>query len=604
MIAGSRAQRRLDNTEHTSVGKRATLVLVPILAFSGILATLKNGFISLDDAYVLSADSVAKGLRVPSVVSALADVSTLYWHPLTWISHAIDVELFGQQAAGHHLTSILLHAMCAALFFLVFLRLGAHEWPAAFAALWWALHPLRVESFAWVAERKDVLCAAFFLATILAYVRWIEAPSRQRYWAWNGLASLALMSKPTGVTLVVILMILDYWPLARKQGLGARLREKGYLLAATVGVAVLTVVGQSRSGSMSHLADVPWWVRLENVPISYVRYLGKVFWPVNLACFYPYDRHPQAVWVALSVVALGAITGVAVWQRARRPWLLAGWVWFLAALIPNIGLLQAGRQSIADRFTHLAMIGLAIAAAWTAAEFWSGARWAAGGLIVVLALLTVRQIGYWHDSVTLFEHAVAVEDSDYMRGNLGTVLLTAGRTEEAARHLREAVRLGPSRWEHHNNLANALLRLGDVEGAYSAEQTALRLAPDKLAVAETMGAVLLRRTDWQGALTQFDRAVELGGDSRGIAVLLNDTGASLANRGRAQEAKELLRKAADLDPGLVQARRNLVLALLDGGRLEEARVSLREAIRATGTQPAYRDLAIQLGLAEPDAGGG
>jgi len=199
---------------------------------------------------------------------------------------------------------------------------------------------------------------------------------------------------------------------------------------------------------------------------------------------------------------------------------------------------------------------------------------------------------------------VAVEDSDYMRGNLGTVLLTAGRTEEAARHLREAVRLGPSRWEHHNNLANALLRLGDVEGAYSAEQTALRLAPDKLAVAETMGAVLLRRTDWQGALTQFDRAVELGGDSRGIAVLLNDTGASLANRGRAQEAKELLRKAADLDPGLVQARRNLVLALLDGGRLEEARVSLREAIRATGTQPAYRDLAIQLGLAEPDAGGG
>jgi Flp pilus assembly protein TadD len=578
-----------------------------LLAFAVLLVALPSigsHFVGLDDALYLSNKSVAGGLTSAGVIFAFTTVSTLYWHPLAWLSHELDVELFGLNPAGHHFTSVLLHSISASLLFLVLRRFGAGKWSAAAGALLWALHPLRVESFAWTAERKDVLCAVFFIATILAYLRYIELPSRGRYIAWICLAGLALMSKPTAVCLAPVLLLLDYWPLRRTCGIRKLLMEKTPLIGMSAVVAALTVYGQVTSLSMSHLANVPFLVRLENAPISYVRYIGKMLWPVNLSCFYGYDKHPGMAWVAASALVLCAITIFAVLQRHHRPWLLVGWLWFLVALLPNIGLLQAGRQSIADRFTHLAMIGIAIAVVFTLAD-WIGTnpfrRKASGVLtcstLAVLAVLTWRQVAFWHDSVQLFDHAIAVEDSDYMRGVLGATLIAEHRYSEAEPHLMAAVRLDPNRSEYHNNLANVLMRTGRLEQAAGEAAIASRLAPNDIQPAETMGGILLRRADYNGALHQFIHATQLGADPIPLAVELNDMGASVASRGQPREAEQLIRGAIELNPSLVQARRNLVLVLEDQGRRDEAAQALRDAIQATGRKPQYDDLIRELGLA-------
>jgi hypothetical protein len=377
----------------------AQALLVGAVVLMATLPSAGNHFVALDDGLYLSDTSAVGGLTLRGVAFAFTSVSTLYWHPLAWLTHELDSELFGTSPAGPHFINVLLHSIAAGLLFLVLRRLGAGAWAAAGCALLWALHPLRVESFAWVAERKDVLCALFFIATVLAYLRYAERPSPRRYVAWTVLGALALMSKPVAVSLAPVLLLLDYWPLRRQSGFVQLLNQKIPLLGMTAAVMLLTVYGQKVSGSMRHLADVPFRIRLENAPISYARYIGKILWPANLSCFYAYDRHPAAVWIAASALGLCAVCALAVLQRRRRPWLLVGWLWFLIALLPNIGLLQAGRQSIADRFTNLAMIGVAVAAVFTVFD-WTVAsrprkRVAAASACVTLAVLstlTIRQI--------------------------------------------------------------------------------------------------------------------------------------------------------------------------------------------------------------------
>ena len=559
--------------------------------------TVANGFVSLDDSLYLGNRSVSDGLTPAGIEFAFSSVSALYWHPLAWLSLALDAEIYGTDPAGFHFTSALLHAVSAGLLFLVFRRLGAGHWWAAAGALLWALHPLRVESFAWVAERKDVLCALFFIAAVLAYLRDTELPTARRYIAWTILGALALMSKPVAVSLVPTLLLLDYWPLRRTCGVARLVREKVPLLAVTAAVVFLTVSGQKQSGSMSHLADLPFLVRAENAILSLVRYVGKVLWPVDLTCFYRYDKHPAIALVIGSALLVCAITLAAVLQRKRRPWLLVGWLWFIVALLPNIGLMQAGRQSIADRFTHLAMIG-AVAAIVFTASLWTGndARRRTGAAISIcvalaaLTVLTLRQIGFWHDSLRLYEHAIMVEDSDYVQALLADVLMKDHRYNEAESHLRHALNLNPSRSEYHTGLANVLLKRDRIEQAASESALALRLAPGDVSAAETMGAILFRLRDYHGCVEQFNHAVQFGADPKLLAAELNDMGASLAGRRQPQEAELLILRAVALDPLLAQARRNLVLVLEDQGRTGEAREALDQAIRAAGSRAPYQDL--------------
>ena len=583
------------------LGPGIAALLVAGLVLLVTLPATGNGFVYFDDHLYLRNQIASEGLTARSVAFAFTTVETLYWHPLAWLSHELDIELLGSNAAGHHFTSVLLHALAAGVLCLILLRLGLGAFPAAAGSLLWALHPLRVESFAWIAELKDVLCALFFLAAIATYLRYLERPSRARYAAWLSCGALALMSKPAAVSLPAILLLLDFWPRRRDATLVRLVVEMLPLAAMAAAVTALTVVGQVRAGATHYLADVPLGARLATAAVSYARYLGKVLWPVNLACFYPYRRDWPAAMIAASVVLLAAITALAIAKRKRRPWLLVGWCWFVVAVLPNSGIMQVGRQSMADRFTHLGTVGLTVAAVWTAMD-WAGADprrrklagWAAGAVILALSVLMVRQIGFWRDTETLFRHAIAAEDSDFIRANFADTLTAQGRSAEAERQLLAAVRLAPGRFEHHNNLANALLKAGRLEEAARESAIALQLNPNHLAVAETAGLVALRREDYAAAVAQFDRAVRLRGDPVAIAAKLSDAGAALASHDRPREAEPLIRRALELNPGLIQARRNLVLVLVDQGRNQEARLALEEALRVTGPQAAYRDLEQEL----------
>jgi len=548
------------------------------------LPALRNQFVNLDDRLYLGNPAVASGLTARGVLFALTSVTDLYWHPIAWISHETDVQLFGMNPLGHHLTSALLHAVSAALLFLLLKRLGAGTLASAAGSLFWALHPLRVESFAWIAERKDVLCAAFFLAALLAYVHHADRPSRRRFLTWNALGALALMSKPPAVCLVPMLVLLDWWPLRRKRFLV----EKIPLIAITAIVMFLTVCGQKQSGSMSHLAGVPFGIRVANVPIFYLRYIGKIFWPLHLACFYGYDPSPAALRVVAASLGVIGVTLGAFRCRRRWPWAWIAWIWFLVALLPNIGVLQAGRQSIADRFTHLATIGLAVGVALSLrGRVATGATFA---VIVALACLTVRQIGFWHDSIALFEHAIEVEDSDYVRGDLASTLMSERRYAEAEPHLRLAVRRSPTVAEYRSNLANLLLRTERLNEASHEAAIALRLAPNSIPASETTALILFRQGDSRGTLEHFNHAVELGAPRGPVGIELSDMGASLASRGRVEEAEPLIRRALELNPRLVQGWRNLALVLSDQGRFEDARKVIQQAIAVTGAQAAYADL--------------
>ena len=589
------ASRQLP-TLRLGIGVRCSLLVVALVLLTALPAT-RCGYIELDDQLYLRDHAPAQGLSTEAVAFAFTSVRELYWHPLTWLSHALDVELFGSAPAGHHFTSILLHALAAGLLCLVLIRLGAPTGTAAAGALLWALHPLRVESFAWLAERKDVLCAAFFLAAIHAYLHYLDRQTRPRYAAWLCLGLLALMSKPTAVSLPVILLLLDFWPHRRQASLLRLVLEKSPLAAGAAAVVYLTVTGQRSAGATLLLQGVAFPVRLENAAVSCLRYFAKMFWPTNLNPFYPYHPNLPAAWVIASGALLAALTALAIRQRKRRPWLLFGWIWFLVTLLPNSGLVQAGWQSMADRFTHLPMIGIVIAVVWTVSD-WAGAQprrqkaaaWIAGVALVALAALTIHQIGYWHDSETLFLRSIALEDSAFIRENLAAMLTRAGRDHEAEVHLLAGVRLAPQQYSLHNELANIYRRTGRLDQALAESNLAVALAPAQRPVVETAGMVHLRRGDYDGALGYFDQALRLGTPAPTIAAAVSDMGAWLASQGRPDQAEPLIRRAVELNPLLVQARRNLILVLEDQHRPAEARQALEQAIQATGPLPEYRDL--------------
>ena len=373
--------------------------------------------------------------------------------------------------------------------------------------------------------------------------------------------------------------------------------EKSPLAVGAAAVVYLTVIGQRSAGATSLLQGVALPARLENAAVSCLRYVGKMFWPTDLNPFYPYHSNWPAPIVIASILSVTALTALAIQQRKRRPWLLFGWLWFLITLLPNAGLVQAGYQSMADRFTHLPMIGIVVAVVWTIADWAAGhpvrqraAAWTAVAVLVVLSALTIRQIGYWHDSPTLFLRSIALEDSAFMRENMANILMQEGRDREAESHLLAGIRVAPAQYTLHDRLANLYRRNGRLDQALAEANAALALAPDKRMVVETAGMVHYRRGDCATAARYFERALQLGTPPESIATLMNDAGAWLASQARPSEAEPLIRRAVELDPLLLQARRNLVLVLEDQHRPEEARQALEQAIQATGPRPEYRDL--------------
>jgi Tfp pilus assembly protein PilF len=504
-----------------------------------------------DDEYVFRNPHVQAGLSAEGVAWAFTSLDAANWHPLTWLSHMLDCELFGLRPAGHHLVSLGLHVLNAVLLFLVLSRLTGGLWRSAAVAALFALHPLNVESVAWVAERKNVLSTFFWLATIGAYGWYARRPGPSRYLAVAAGTILALLSKPMAVTLPFVLLLLDFWPLGRvsRPAVPRLLLEKLPLFALAALVSAITFEAHLRGGSVVAVEAIPPGARLANAIVSYAAYVGKLVWPARLGVFYPHrESSLPLAGVTVAAAALMLATAGALRAGRRAPYLTVGWLWYLGTLLPVIGIVQVGTQAMADRYAYVPAIGLFVAAVWGAAALASGPQAAralaaaAAAALLALAVRTSLQVRVWRDSLTLFRSTIAaVPDSWVAHYNLGNDLTAAGRTAEAEAEFRETIRLRPRFARAHNNLGDALDAQGRPREAIAAYADAIRINPE-------------------------------------LAEAHNNLGTALAAMGRLQEGEASLRRAVALQPGFVEAYLNLGIVLRRLGRLGESGETLSRAV--------------------------
>jgi tetratricopeptide (TPR) repeat protein len=591
------------------------------LLFAVVLAvflpTLRNGFINLDDgSYVTANPQVRAGATLDGAAWAFRTFESANWHPVTWLSHMLDAELFGDRAWGHHLTSVVLHALNAALVFALLHVLTGSLWRSLLVAALFGLHPLRVESVAWVAERKDVLSLFFGLLSLLAYAAWKRpaAAGRVQPRGWYGILSLGffalgLMSKPTLVTLPCVLLLLDFWPLRRMEGTSASVvwslvREKIPFFVLTAASCVTTWAAQASVEALGNTASYPIASRLATALESYAGYLGKTSYPADLAIIYPFRVAHSAGNVALAVALLVAISVMVFATRRNRPWLATGWLWFLGTLVPMIGLVQVGSQAMADRYTYLPSIGLLVALVWGASEFVAGsqrrARFAIGLTLVVLAVFavaTVRQIGRWKDSETVFRHALAVTNDNYLAHRCLALALaqSPGRHPEAVEQFRAEVRVVPRLPEAHFELATALAEdPATLDEAIAEYRTSVTLAPRHVLARYGLGRALLRSAaGYPEALEQLRRTLELAPDNIDVRHDLAEA-LALTPEG-APEALAEFRALLRLRPERVEVRNSVGLLLARQGRLPEAVEEYEALLRAKPDfAPAHNNLANAL----------
>jgi tetratricopeptide (TPR) repeat protein len=469
----------------------AAVALLPALvALAVYLPALGNGFVFDDHLYLEQLGAVRAGLSVAGLRWALTSLDAVNWHPLTWLSHMLDVRLFGARPAGHHAVNLALHALNSALVFALLARATGRRAPALAVALLFAVHPLHVESVAWVAERKDLLSSALALAALAAYLRHARRPAARSFVPVLALYVAALLAKPMVVTFPVLLLVLDAWPLGRLRRPGdpraaaawrACLAEKAVLLAPALAAGALTLAAQRGAGAVGTLAEFPAGVRGATAAVVVARQLGALAWPSGLAVYYPHPgRVPDGALAAAALVA--ALTGLAVALARSRPYLAAGWAWFVVGLLPVSGLFQTGWQLGADRYAYLPLLGIGVAVAWgfddrrTPRPLRLAAAALAVPALLALALVTRSLLPFWHDDLALFGRAVAVTDGNWMaRNNLGTALLRAGRPAEAEREYRAALAIAPDYAAAHFNLANLLAERGAVEEAGRHAAAAARL---------------------------------------------------------------------------------------------------------------------------------
>jgi tetratricopeptide (TPR) repeat protein len=436
------------------------------------------GFINYDDnAYVYENPFVSAGFTRAGIVWAFSAIDYFYWQPVTWLSHMLDCHLFGLNAGRHHLVNVVIHSVNAVLAFAVFRRLTGVMWRSTLVAALFALHPLRIESVAWITERKDVLSAFFFLATVCFYLRHAERPGMRRYVPVLGCFALGLMAKPMLLTTPALLLLLDWWPLRRRA-----IAEKLPLAALSIISLTITYAGTSRLAAINWGAAIPFPHRVANALISYVGYLALSVYPHHLSVLYPYRITIQWWQPLAAATLLGGITVAAIRSRKRRPYLAVGWLWFLIALLPAAGLVQSGRQSMADRFTYLPSIGLTFAVVWGAAELMRNRPCAAAvsscATVIVLAAASYGHLPVWRDSVTVFQQAVAVtRNNSGAEHYFAAALEDYGRYDEALPHHAAAVRSEPGYYVAHCSYALALERRGEYAAAAEHFRAALALFP-------------------------------------------------------------------------------------------------------------------------------
>ncbi len=542
---------------------RTLLVVATLVAYSGLIG---NGFTSFDDdVYITSNPHVTAGFARESVAWAFTTGYAANWHPLTWLSHMLDVQVFGLHAVGHHLVSLGLHVATALLLFHFFLRTTAAIWASAFVAAVFALHPQHVESVAWAAERKDVLCAFLWVLALTAYVRWVEEPKPARYALVVGLFVLGLLAKPMIVTLPFTLLLLDVWPLARvrRTSVEKLVLEKIPLFFLSIASCVVTFLVQRAGGAMARGEAIPFVLRVENAVVAWVAYVAKAAWPADLAAYYsPSFAALPALEVAGAALLLAGATAVTLRGARGRPWLPVGWFWFLGTLVPVIGLVQVGLQSMADRYTYVPMIGLSIVVAFSAREIASRSLRSRAVFAVLFAVaactwatLTWAQVRYWKDDASLVAIARGqMRDTYAAHAAIGRAYLQQGRWQEAATELRRALELEPGVAQGHNDLGMALEELNRSEEAIAEYREALRLASDLAEAHHNLAGALAEKGRLDEAIEHYERALEIRPDQ---AESHCDLGITLLQRGRTEEGILQLRKALELDPNHAKARRAL-----------------------------------------------
>lgn len=587
----------------------------------------RSGFIQCDDPdYVYQNPQVQAGLTWTGVVWAFGSDHAGNWHPITWLSHMLDCQLFGLRPGAHHLVNLFFHAADTLLLFLLLRRLTQALWRSAFVAALFALHPLHVESVAWVSERKDVLSAFFFLLTLWAYARYAQSTELGVARSGKGNPALSyslallcfalgLMSKPMLVTLPFLLCLLDLWPLRRLEirisrwgpdrnlgpGWQRLLMEKVPFFLLAAASSIVTFIAQTHAGAVMSAQVVPLELRVENALLSYALYLEKMVLPINLAFSYPY---PDAIAPEMVVVAVGVLAGIsylALSQARRRPYLALGWLWYLGMLVPVIGLVQVGNQSMADRYTYLPLIGIFIVVTWWAAEVVSqwrlpatGSAVIATGVISLCGVLSAMQVRWWRDSETFFRHTLALTENNALAHlNLGTALAQEGKTAEAGEHFAEALRLAPSYAEAESNLGFTLAARGNYAAAIPLYRAALAVKPSLRGTHFLLANALNSQGDPAAAIPEYEAAVALAPDNDAA---LNDLAwlrAAVADPQlrNGTQAVELAERACRLT-GFHEAQYlgTLAAAYAEAGRFGEA-VGMAEKAQAQAVTAGQPELA-------------
>jgi tetratricopeptide (TPR) repeat protein len=614
------------------------LVLVTAVIYSSVL---RNDFAYYDDeSYITANIHIQKGLSWTSIKWAFTSIGySDNWHPLTWLSHMLDVQLFGLDPAGHHFTNLFLHVLATLLLFGFLFYTTGVLWPSTLVAALFALHPLHVESVAWVAERKDVLSAVFWFATLWTYAYYIRRPNIKKYALVFIFFALGLLAKPMLVTLPVILLLLDYWPLERlplnRRSLGWLAAEKLPFVLLTIASSIITVIAQR--GAIGSLHQYTLMTRVSNAIISYCVYLCQTFWPMKLSAFYTYLL-PQPVPAILSLLLLIAITTAVIWSGRKKKYLITGWLWYIVSLVPVIGIVQVGSQAHADRYTYIPLIGIFIMVAWGLYAIADKKtrfkklllNLVLSALFIGMAIKTREQIGCWKNGITLFTHGFNVtkgrvnENAYY---NFGNLLMEAGRTDEAMFYYRKALEINPNHAKSHinyglllsdigrtdeaiahylkalqhgtdvvacNNLGNLLAKMGRTDEATVHFRKALEINPDYGDAHYNFGFMLANLGRTEEAMAHFLKALEINPNDGGAHLHL---GLLLADRGRTEEAIAHYRKTLEINPDAIAPLQNLAFALLQKGQLTDAISVIQKALasaKSAGNEERAKTIAYIL----------
>ena len=574
------------------------LVAITWLVFG---QTIRYDFVNYDDNdYVYANPAITSGLTLHGITHAFSGRHARNWHPLTTLSHMLDCQLWGVRAGGHHFTNVVLHTIAVVLLFLVLKQMTGAIWQSAFVAALFAIHPLRVESVAWISERKDVLSAVFFMLTLGAYARYARFPSFGRYLTMSILFALGLMSKPMLVTVPLVLLLLDYWPLQRFGGRSSIKRlalEKIPLLTLSAAAGVATLLLQR--SSLAVVEQLPLVSRIGNGLVSCVIYVKQMIWPVGLAVFYPHPGDQLPVWeIGLAIVLLALVSAGAIALRRKLPYLVTGWFWYLVMLLPVIGLIQVGSQAHADRYTYLPQIGLYLLLAWAITDALASRLQrrilavTASVTVIALAWCAHVQASYWRNGESLWGHALAVTSGNFMaHDGLGECLGNRGRLDEAIDQFQKALNIAPGYPEIKTNLIIALTRKGRTDEAITHLQTLLKEYPNDAQAQYNLGNALRKKGDSQGAIAAYEKTLSI--QARYPAAHYN-LGIALDQNGQIDEAIAHYQEAVQEQPNYPEAYYLLGNDLLQKARVDDAIAAYEQALKS---RPTYPDAENNIGLA-------